>query len=114
MYKILKAEELTTNIYLMVVEAKRVAKHCLPGQFLIVRTGADSERIPLTICDYDRENGTVTIVFQIVGGSTVEMAKLKAGDIMMENKCIYGPCCECIFTECVYTEEDEFEGMGRG
>lgn len=42
------------------------------------------------------------------------MPKLKAGDIMMENKCIYGPCCECIFTECIYTEEDEFEGMGRG
>ncbi len=80
MYKILKAEELTTNIFLMVVEAKRLAKHCLPGQFLIVRTGADSERIPLTICDYDREKGTVTIVFQIVGGSTVEMAKLQAGD----------------------------------
>ena len=80
MYKILKAEELTTNIFLMVVEAKRLAKHCLPGQFLIVRTNEDSERIPLTICDYDRENGTVTIVFQIVGGSTVEMSKLKAGD----------------------------------
>ena len=80
MYKILKAEELTTNIFLMVVEAKRLAKHCLPGQFLIVRTNEDSERIPLTICDYDRENGTVTIVFQIIGGSTVEMSKLKAGD----------------------------------
>lgn len=80
MYKILKAEELTTNIFLMVVEAKRLAKHCLPGQFLIVRTGEDSERIPLTICDYDREAGTVTIVFQIVGGSTVEMSKLQAGD----------------------------------
>ena len=80
MYKILKAEELTTNIFLMVVEAKRLAKHCLPGQFLIVRTNEDSERIPLTICDYDRENGTVTIVFQIVGGSTVEMSQLKAGD----------------------------------
>ena len=80
MYKILKAEELTTNIFLMVVEAKRLAKHCLPGQFLIVRTNEDSERIPLTICDYDREKGTVTIVFQIVGGSTVEMSKLKAGD----------------------------------
>ena len=80
MYKILRAEELTTNIFLMVVEAKRLAKHCLPGQFLIVRTDADSERIPLTICDYDRAAGTVTIVFQIVGGSTVEMSKLKAGD----------------------------------
>ena len=66
MYKILKAEELTTNIFLMVVEAKRLAKHCLPGQFLIVRTNEDSERIPLTICDYDRENGTVTIVFRLL------------------------------------------------
>ena len=61
MYKILKAEELTTNIFLMVVEAKRLAKHCLPGQFLIVRTNEDSERIPLTICDYDRVQWVITI-----------------------------------------------------
>ena len=80
MYKILKAEELATNIFLMVVEAKRIAKHCLPGQFLIVRSSENSERIPLTICDYDREKGTVTIVFQIIGESTIEMASLKAGD----------------------------------
>lgn len=80
MYKILKAEELTTNIYLMVVEAKRVAASCLPGQFVIVRTSEDSERIPLTICDYDREAGTVTIVFQTVGASTLKMSALKAGD----------------------------------
>ncbi|MCR4727798.1 MAG: sulfide/dihydroorotate dehydrogenase-like FAD/NAD-binding protein [Lachnospiraceae bacterium] len=80
MYKILKAEELTNNIFLMVVEAKRVAKSCLPGQFVIVRTDENSERIPLTICDYDREKGTVTIVFQIVGAGTKFMADLKAGD----------------------------------
>lgn len=80
MYKILKAEELTTNIYLMEVEAERVAKYCQPGQFVIVRKDADGERIPLTICDYDREKGTVTIVFQIVGASTLMMAELKAGD----------------------------------
>ena len=55
MYKILKAEELATNIYLMDVEAPWVAKKCEPGQFVIVRTKEDSERIPLTICDYDRE-----------------------------------------------------------
>ena len=102
MYKILKAEELTTNIFLMVVEAKRVAKHCLPGQFLIVRTGADSERIPLTICDYDRENGTVTIVFQIVGGSTVEMAKLKAGDSFHD---VVGPL-GCASELCEKTKEE--------
>lgn len=80
MYQILKAEELTTNIYLMVVKAERVAKSCLPGQFVIVRTEEDSERIPLTICDYDKEEGTVTIVFQIVGASTQIMSHLKAGD----------------------------------
>ena len=102
MYKILKAEELTTNIYLMVVEAKRVAKHCLPGQFLIVRTGADSERIPLTICDYDRENGTITIVFQIVGGSTVEMAKLQAGDCFHD---VVGPL-GCASELCEKTKEE--------
>ncbi len=80
MYKILKAEELTTNIYLMEVEARRVANCCQPGQFVIVRMDEEGERIPLTICDYDREKGTVTIVFQIVGASTQMMAGLKAGD----------------------------------
>lgn len=80
MYKILTAEELTANIYRMAVEAKRVAETCMPGQFVIVRTAQDSERIPLTICDYDREKGTVTIVFQTVGASTYKMAELKAGD----------------------------------
>ena len=80
MYQILKAEELTTNIYLMVVKAERVAKSCLPGQFVIVRTNEDSERIPLTICDYDRNEGTVTIVFQTVGASTEIMSKLTSGD----------------------------------
>ncbi len=80
MYKILKAQELTTNIYLMDVEAPRVAKTCEPGQFVIVRTDGESERIPLTICDYDRERGTVTIVFQIVGAATQMMARLQEGD----------------------------------
>ena len=80
MYKILEAKELATNIFYMVVEAKRVAKGCKPGQFVIVRTDAEAERIPLTICDYDREKGTVTIVFQIVGAATQMMSALKAGD----------------------------------
>lgn len=80
MYKILRAEELTANIYLMEVEAKRVAKSCNPGQFVIVRMDAEGERIPLTICDYNREKGTVTIVFQSVGAGTQMMASLKAGD----------------------------------
>ncbi len=84
MYKIVKKEELTTNIYLMDVEAARVAKTCQPGQFVIVRTDAEGERIPLTICDYDREKGTVTIVFQCVGAATHMMAELKEGDAFQD------------------------------
>lgn len=80
MYKILEARELAANIYLMEVEAQRIAKRCQPGQFIIVRTDEEGERIPLTICDYDREKGTVTIVFQIVGAGTKKMAGLKAGN----------------------------------
>lgn len=80
MYKILETKELAANIFYMVVEAKRVAKACKPGQFVIVRTDKEAERIPLTICDYDAEKGTVTIVFQIVGAGTQIMSSLKAGD----------------------------------
>lgn len=80
MYKIVKKEALTTNIFLMDVEANRVAKTCQPGQFVIVRTDEEGERIPLTICDYDRDKGTVTIVFQCVGAATQMMAELKEGD----------------------------------
>lgn len=80
MYKILKAEEIAENIFLMEIKAERVAKHCMPGQFLVVRCDENGERIPLTICDYDRESGTITIVFQVVGESTFEMSKLKEGD----------------------------------
>lgn len=80
MYKIVKKQELTTNIYLMEVEADRVAKTCEPGQFVIVRMDSESERIPLTICDYNREKGTVTIVFQTVGAGTKLMAQLSEGE----------------------------------
>ena len=80
MYKILKAETLAAKIHLMVVHAPRVASHCQPGQFIIVKMDEKGERIPLTICDYDREEGTVTIVFQEVGASTIRMSELKAGD----------------------------------
>lgn len=80
MYKILKAEKLAANIFLMDVEAPRVAKHCLPGQFVIVKMNEVGERIPLTICDYDAEKGTVTIVFQPIGASTTKMSALQAGD----------------------------------
>ena len=71
MYKILKAEKLAEKIFLMDVEAPRVARSCQPGEFVIVKMDEKGERIPLTICDFDREKGTVTIVFQIVGASTL-------------------------------------------
>ena len=80
MFKIVRAEELTTNIYLFEVEAKRIAKACMPGQFVIVRMNEDSERIPLTISDYNREKGTITIVVQTVGAGTWMMRDLKSGD----------------------------------
>ena len=73
MYKITKVEQLTETIYLMDVVAPRVANKCLPGQFVIVRGSEDGERIPLTICDYSREDGTITIVFQVVGAATEMM-----------------------------------------
>ena len=84
MYKILKAEKLAEKIYLMDVEAPRVSAHCQPGQFVIVKLDEHGERIPLTICDYDREKKSVTIVFQTVGAATEKMAGLKEGDAFMD------------------------------
>lgn len=80
MYKITKKEALANNIYLMDIEAPRVAKSCYPGQFVIVKMDEKGERIPLTICDYDREAGTVTIVFQAVGTSTKMMEQYEVGE----------------------------------
>ena len=80
MYPIVKKEKLADKIYLMDVKAPRVAKSCLPGQFIIVKIDEEGERIPLTICDYDKEAGTVTIVFQVVGASTQRMTALEVGD----------------------------------
>ena len=80
MYKIVKSECLADKIYLMDVEAPRIARACQPGEFVIVKMDEVGERIPLTICDYDAEKGTVTIVFQPAGASTTRMAQLKAGD----------------------------------
>lgn len=80
MYKILKKRFLAQNIYLMDVEAPRVAKSCHPGQFIIVKMDEKGERIPLTICDYNRETGSVTIVFQALGQSTKEMLEYNEGD----------------------------------
>lgn len=80
MYEILEKEMLTENIVKMIVRAPRVAANALPGEFLIVRVDEDGERIPLTICDFDAEAGTVEIVFQPVGAETYRMLSLNVGD----------------------------------
>ena len=80
MYPIVKKRKLSEKIFLMDVKAPMTARACLPGQFVIVAIDDKGERIPLTICDYDREAGTVTIVFQVVGASTWKMAGLEEGD----------------------------------
>ena len=84
MFKILKKEYLANNIWLMDIEAPRVAKSCKPGQFVIVKMDEKGERIPLTVCDYDATKGTVTIVFQIVGASTKRMAEDEPGQSFMD------------------------------
>lgn len=84
MYKITSKRLLTENIYLMDIEAPRVAKSAQPGQFIIIKNNDKGERIPLTIADYHREQGTVTIVFQTVGYGTKELAKFEVGDYVQD------------------------------
>ena len=79
MFKIVKKESLNPTVTKMVIEAPFVARKAEPGQFIIFRTHEDSERVPLTIADYDREAGTVTIIYQIVGGSTMELDATEEG-----------------------------------
>ncbi len=80
MYKIVNKKELTENIYLMDIEAPRVAKSAKPGQFIIIKNDDKGERIPLTIADYNPEEGTVSIVFQAVGRGTKELASFEVGE----------------------------------
>ncbi len=80
MTKIVEKQKLNETVTKMVVEAPLVAKKAEPGQFIIFRAKEDSERVPLTIADYDREKGTVTIIFQIVGEATMELNSLNVGD----------------------------------
>lgn len=80
MYQIVKVRQWTPIIFEMDIKAPNVSRNCLPGQFLIVKIDEKSERIPLTICDYDRDKQTISIVFQIIGVSTKRMAQLKEGD----------------------------------
>ena len=82
MYPIVRKETLADNIILMDIKAPRVAKECLPGQFIIAKTDEVGERIPLTICDYDRVKETVTIVVHTIGAGTERMMNLNEGDAL--------------------------------
>ena len=82
MYPIVRKETLADNIILMDIKAPRVANECLLGQFIIAKTDEVGERIPLTICDYDREKETVTIVVQTIGAGTERMMALNEGDAL--------------------------------
>ncbi len=88
MYRIVEKDSLTPTIIRMKVEAPRLAKAANPGQFLIVRADEHGERIPLTISDYDAEAGTVTIVIQIIGSSTMDICALEEGDCFAD---VVGP-----------------------
>lgn len=84
MYKIVKKESLNPTVTLMEIEAPLVARKAEPGQFIIFRATEDGERIPLTIAGYDREKGTVTIIFQIVGAGTEILNSLNEGDYVQD------------------------------
>lgn len=88
MYKITKKRVLNPHTILMDIEAPYIVKHCLPGQFVIVRVEENGERVPLTICDYDRAAGTVTLVFDVIGASTYKMKDLPEGGYLTD---IVGP-----------------------
>jgi ferredoxin/flavodoxin---NADP+ reductase len=84
MYKIVRKEILNSSVKLMEIEAPYVAKKAEPGQFIIFRINEDGERIPLTIADYNREKGTVTIIYQEVGKSTKLLGNMNVGDYILD------------------------------
>lgn len=84
MYKIIKKQSLNPTVTLMEISAPAVAKKAEPGQFIILRTDSEGERIPLTIADFDREKGTVTIIFQIVGATTEKLNHMNEGDSLCD------------------------------
>ncbi len=88
MFKIVKKKELNDAVVRMDIEAPYIAKKAKAGQFIIYRIDEHGERVPLTIADYDREAGTITIIFQTIGGSTQHLAKLNAGDSILD---VVGP-----------------------
>ena len=84
MFKIVTKRVLNEAVVLMEIEAPFIAKKAQPGQFIIFRVDEHGERVPLTIADYDREKGTVTIIFQIVGRSTEKLSALNEGDTILD------------------------------
>ena len=84
MYKIVKKENLNPTVTKMVIDAPLVAAKVEPGQFIILRVDENGERIPLTVADYDREGGTVTIIFQIVGATTEKLNALSEGEYIRD------------------------------
>ena len=84
MFKILKKESLCPSVMRMVVKAPLIAAKAQAGQFVILRVAEDGERIPLTVADYDRVDGTITIVFQIVGATTLALSRLEAGECLQD------------------------------
>ena len=100
MYQILKKQTLNASTKLMVIEAPHVARKAEPGQFIILRVSAEGERIPLTIADFDREKGSVTIIFQEVGATTMALGELNEGDCLHD---FVGPL----------GKESEFDGFKK-
>lgn len=84
MFTILEKTALNPTVSKMVISAPLIAKKAQPGQFIIFRAKEDSERVPLTIADFDREKGTITIIYQIVGGATMELDSLKQGECLQD------------------------------
>ncbi|MDW7728018.1 MAG: sulfide/dihydroorotate dehydrogenase-like FAD/NAD-binding protein [Candidatus Methanoperedens sp.] len=83
-FKILKKEELVQDIHIMDISAPRIASKAQPGQFMILRIDEKGERIPLTIADFDRDKGTITVIFMVVGKTTMQLASLKAKDELLD------------------------------
>ena len=106
MYRIVRKEILTPIITLMEVEAPRLASAAQPGQFLIVRADEEGERIPLTVCDYNREKGTVTIVTQAVGASSKEICALEEGECFTD---VVGPLGQP--SEFIHLPDEELKKM---
>lgn len=84
MFKIVYKKELSPGIFHFDIEAPRVANKAKAGQFIVLRVDEKGERIPLTIADFDRENGTITLIFQAVGASTIQLSQLNEGDSIVD------------------------------